>query len=156
MKSALQNEIRQAKPFDSSEEAAYLNVVRTASVLSEGVAEALKANGLTPTQYNVLRILRGAGAAGLSCGEVGERMVTRDSDITRLLDRMEKIGLIVRERSTEDRRVVTTRITEEGLRLVSEMDEPISRLHQRQLGHLDPAELDTLVSLLEKARESAR
>jgi DNA-binding MarR family transcriptional regulator len=153
MTDALQQEIKQRKPFGSPEEVAYLNLLRTASVLSEDVSEALKARGLTPTQYNVLRILRGAGSAGLSCSEVGERMVTRDSDITRLVDRMEKMGFVARERSTEDRRVVTTRITKEGTRLVSELDEPIRELHRRQLQHMEPAELDTLVSLLEKARQ---
>jgi DNA-binding MarR family transcriptional regulator len=153
MNESLQVEIKQRKPFSSLEEAAYLNVLRTASVLSEDVSEALKSRGLTPTQYNVLRILRGAGAVGLACGEVGERMVTRDSDITRLVDRMEKMGLVARERSTEDRRVVTTRITPEGMRLVNELDTPILELHQRQLQHMKPAELDTLVSLLEKARQ---
>lgn len=152
MTDGLQREIRQRKPFGSVEQAAYLNLLRTVSVLSEEVSEALKARGLTPTQYNVLRILRGAGAAGLPCGEVGERMVTRDSDITRLVDRMERMGLVARERSTEDRRVVTTRITQEGMQLANELDQPIRALHRRQLQHMEPSELDTLVRLLEKAR----
>jgi DNA-binding MarR family transcriptional regulator len=153
MTDGLQQEIRQRKPFGSVEEAAYLNLLRTVSVLSEEVSEALKARGLTPTQYNVLRILRGAGAAGLPCGEVGERMVTRDSDITRLVDRMEKMGLVARERSTEDRRVVTTRITQEGMQLANELDQPIRALHRHQLQHMEPSELDTLVRLLEKVRQ---
>lgn len=153
MTDRLQQELKQRKPFGSLEEAAYLNLLRTASLLSEQVSEMLKAQGLTPTQYNVLRILRGAGAAGLSCGEVGDRMVTRDSDITRLVDRMEKMGLVARERSTEDRRVVTTRITPEGVRIANNLDQPMLELQKRQLQHMEPSELDTLVSLLEKARK---
>jgi DNA-binding MarR family transcriptional regulator len=153
MTDSLQQELKQQKPFGSLEEAAFLNLLRTASILSERVGEVLKAKGLTPTQYNVLRILRGAGPAGLSCSEVGERMVTRDSDITRLVDRMEKMGLVARERSTEDRRVVTTRITKGAMRLVGELDQPVLELHRRQLQHMEPAELDSLVALLEKARQ---
>ncbi len=154
MTDSLQQELKQQKPFGSLEEAAFLNLLRTASILSERVGEVLKAKGLTPTQYNVLRILRGAGPAGLSCSEVGERMVTRDSDITRLVDRMEKMGLVARERSTEDRRVVTTRITKGAMRLVGELDQPVLELHRRQLQHMKPAELDSLVALLEKARQA--
>jgi DNA-binding MarR family transcriptional regulator len=107
----LAKEIKQSKPFRSREEEAFLNLARTHEVLAARVAELLKPYQLTPTQYNMLRILRGAGAEGLTCSQATERMLTADPDVTRLLDRMEAQELIRRERSKEDRRVVVTRIT---------------------------------------------
>src|SRR3712207_9084149 len=106
MASKLRDEIKQARPFRSAEQEAFLNLQRTADVLMARMAEVLKTQGVSPTQYNVLRILRGAGDEGLPCGAVAERMITRDPDITRLLDRLEKQGLIARARDTRDRRVV--------------------------------------------------
>jgi DNA-binding MarR family transcriptional regulator len=152
MSETLQAEIKQTRPFGSPEEEAYLNLMRTANALEQGVTELLKSYGLTGTQYNVLRILRGAGTCGLPCGEAAERMVTRDPDMTRLLDRLEKMGAIERERSTEDRRVVITRLRAEGRALVDRLDEPMAELHRQLLGHLDPEELRTLTALLTKVR----
>jgi DNA-binding MarR family transcriptional regulator len=150
----LQNELKQRKPFASLEEEVHLNVMRTAELLWWGVNETLKEAGLTPTQYNALRILRGAGREGISCSQISERMVTKDSDITRLLDRLETRGLISRERESVDRRIITARITDEGLRLVAELDRPIADCHRRQLGHLGEKRLATLSRLLEEARAS--
>ena len=130
----------------------YLNIVKTADVLQQVSGQALRNSGLSETQYNVLRILRGAGDDGLKCSEIGERMVTRDPDITRLLDRLEKQGWIERRRSTTDRRVVTTTITASGLALLNGLDAPIRELLDQMLGRLGPAKLQTLIELLEEAR----
>ena len=152
----LTDEIKQTGPFRSLEEEAYLNVLRTADALGRALAEMLKAAGLTPTQYNVLRILRGAREDGLACGEIAERMVTRDPDVTRLLDRLESRGLIRRARETGDRRVIRTWITAEGVRLLKSLDGPVATLHERQLGRLGEKRLQALVKVLEEAREEAR
>lgn len=149
----LQSEIKQKKPFQLREEEVFLNLVRTADLLARKGAELFKDTDLSPNQYNVLRILRGAGAEGLACGEVGDRMVTRDPDITRLLDRLEKRDLVRRSREKGDRRVVTARITPAGLELLKRLDEPVANLHRSQLGHLDPKQQETLIHLLELARE---
>jgi DNA-binding MarR family transcriptional regulator len=133
------------------EEAAFLDLVRTAELLSRPVAQLLRSEDLSPAQYNVLRILRGA-TAGLTCGEIGNRMITRDPDITRLLDRIEKRGLISRNRHDQDRRVVLTRITGEGLALLERLDEPVLDLHRRLFGHLGAERLETLRQLLEECR----
>jgi DNA-binding MarR family transcriptional regulator len=140
------------KPSRSLEEEAYLSLQRTADVLARAAEEAIKPSGLSGTQYNVLRILRGRGPNGLSCREVGERMLTRDPDITRLLDRLEGRGLVARARGREDRRVITVRITQEGLRVLAKLDRPIERFHRRQLGHLGPRRLERLIELLNSAR----
>jgi DNA-binding MarR family transcriptional regulator len=134
------------------EEEAFLSVIRTAEALMWGVAETLKPAGLTPTQYNILRILRGAGTAGLSCKEAAERMVTKDSDVTRLLDRLAQQQLIKRERQGHDRRVVLTFITDQGLELLKQLDTPMRQLHERQLAHLGRQRLQSLAELLELAR----
>lgn len=152
MTGRLQKELRQAKPFASQEEQAHLNILRTAELLSGGFSETLKQAGLTSTQYNVLRILRGARPEGVSCSQISERMVTKDSDITRLLDRLEARELISRERESKDRRVIIARITEQGLRLLVELDEPVADYHRRMLGHLGEKRLATLNKLLEEAR----
>ncbi|HYL80097.1 MAG TPA: MarR family transcriptional regulator [Candidatus Acidoferrum sp.] len=152
MVSRLQAEIKQKKPFRLLEEEAFVNLERTADALLQGVAETLKADGLSPTQYNVLRILRGAEPGGLACREIGERMINRDPDVTRLLDRLEARRLVIRARHREDRRVITTRITAEGLRLLKGLDAPIAHAHTRQLGHLGRARLRRLIDLLELAR----
>jgi DNA-binding MarR family transcriptional regulator len=130
---------------------AFLAVQRLAGDLLQGVTELLKGSGLSGAQYNVLRILRGAGDSGLSCGQIAERLITRDPDITRLLDRLEKRGLVARVRDTADRRVVTTRITEEGLEVLAALDEPVAALHRRQLGHLGKDRLRQLLELLADA-----
>ena len=133
-------------------EAAFLNIQRTAEALMWGVMETLKPAGLTPTQYNVLRILRGAGVEGLACREIAERMVNRDPDITRLLDRLEAQKLVRRAREQKDRRVVMTYITPEGLKVLKELDRPMAELHERQLCHLEEQHLEHLTGLLETAR----
>ena len=135
----------------SPEEATFLELLRTTDMLSRGVVPVLKSEDLSPTQYNVLRILRGA-PAGLFCGEIASRMITRDPDVTRLLDRLEKRVLISRCREAKDRRTVMARITPEGLRLLDRLDEPVQAAHRRQLGHLGRQRLQVLAQLLRAAR----
>lgn len=154
MTGRVQKEIRQRKPFRRLEDEAFVNIQRTADTLIQGVAATLKGKDLSPPQYNVLRILRGAGDAGLACREIAERMISRDPDITRLLDRLEERDLVARSRDRTDRRVITTRITEPGLRVLGELDEPIQKLHVGQLGHLGPERLRSLIDLLESARRA--
>ena len=153
MASRLQAEIQQTKPFGSLEQEALLSIERTAAVLAHSMAEALKPYGVTPTQYNVLRILRGAGKAGLCRHEVRDRLVSLVPDVTRLLDRLEDMKLVVRARESEDRRLVTTHITSEGLRLLTRLEGPVAEIHRRQLGHMDDRSLRTLIDLLAVARE---
>ena len=133
------------------EEAAFLDLLRTCDLLSRAPALFLKSEDLSPTQYNVLRILRGT-PAGLPCGEIANRMITRDPDITRLLDRLEKRELISRCRETKDRRMVVARITGQGLKLLSRLDEPVQEVHRNQLGHLGGAKLKEFQELLVAAR----
>ena len=154
MSGHLQHDLKQRRPFESLEAEVFLNVLRTATTLVGGLTELLRPFDITQPQYNVLRILRGAGAAGLPCGEVGERMVNREPDVSRLLDRMERRGLVARARMPDDRRVVTARLTPEGRRVVDALDEPVREMHRRQLGHLSEDELHALSELLEAARES--
>lgn len=148
----IQKEAKQTGSIGSREEDVYLAMLRTVERLSRGVAETLGRADLTPTQYNALRILRGAGDAGASCSEVSDRMVTKDSDVTRLLDRLEARELISREREAKDRRRVVARITGEGLRMLAELDGPITEAHHRQLGHLGEKQLATLSKLLKVAQ----
>lgn len=152
MNARLSDEIKQTRPFSSLEQEAYLSLGRTWAVLEHATAEALKPHGITPTQYNVLRILRGAGENGLCRAEVMERMIARVPDATRLLDRMEAAGLIVRQRGREDRRFVTTRISAEGLRLLGELDGEVHDLHRRQFAALDAAGLRNLIEMLGHVR----
>ena len=154
MPRSIRDEIRQKKPFTSPQHEALLNVVRTASALNNAMEELLRPYGISGTQYNVLRILRGAEPDGLCRNELRDRMLTRMPDVTRLLDRMEEAGLVERARSAEDRRLVSTRITEAGRRLVDSLDAPVSAFHQRRLGHLTDAQLRSLSELLSLARES--
>ena len=150
----LQTEIRQTKPFASLEEEAYLALQLTADRISRRGAEFLKRHGLSPAQYNTLRILRGAGSAGLPCSEVGERMIKRDPDITRMLDRLERRGLVQRSREGKDRRVITTRITPAGLELVNSLDRPIDQFQRKLLSGLSEIRLKSLVRLLDNIREA--
>jgi DNA-binding MarR family transcriptional regulator len=152
MTRSLRTEIRQRRPFQSLEQEAYLNVLRTAAVLSDGFEQVLRPSGITAAQYNVLRILRGAEPEGLCRNEVRDRMLTRMPDVTRLLDRLEAAGLISRERSTEDRRLVTTRITTRGSRLLDRLEAPVADEHKRRFGHLDGKQLATLIDLLSRVR----
>ncbi len=153
MSAKLKDEIRQGKPFSSPAQEAFLNLQRTSDALMRGLEETLKPSGLTQTQYNVLRILRGAGCSGLLCREISERMVTREPDMTRLLDRLESRGLVTRSRDRKDRRAVAVRITSQGVETVARLDEPIAGLHRRQLEHLGNSRIRSLIGLLETARE---
>lgn len=137
----------------SAEEAAYLDLLRTTDMLSRPVAQVLKTADLSPVQYNVLRILRGS-PDGLTCGEIAERMITRDPDITRLLDRLERRNLISRCRETKDRRMVLTRIAPDGLELLARLDQPVEDTHNRMLGHLGRNRLRDLRDLLSACREA--
>lgn len=155
MRSRLQAELKQAKQFDSLETEAVLSIARTAALLEHGLAQVLKPHELTPTQYNALRILRGAGDAGLCRNEIGARLVTPVPDVTRLLDRLEDAGLITRSRGASDRRYVTTQITRKGLELVATLDEPLAALNRSRLGHLGTRTLRALVDALAQARGSS-
>jgi MarR family transcriptional regulator, organic hydroperoxide resistance regulator len=148
VKSGFQDEIKQTKPFDSLEQEAFLALQRTADQLQGRVAEWLKAFALSPTQYNALRILRGAGEAGLPCSEIAERMINRDPDITRLLDRLEKRGLTRRSRDSKDRRVINAYITREGLQLLKKMDAPVQEFQKVLLGHVGERKLKILIDIL--------
>jgi len=138
----------------SPEEAAFLDLLRTADILTRSAIEVLKGEDLSSTQYNVLRILRGA-PEGLACGEIAGRVITRDPDITRLLDRMEKRSLISRARESRDRRMVLARLTPEGRKLVDRLDEPVQKMHRKLLGHLGKERLRALAELLAAARAKA-
>ena len=138
----------------SAAENAFLSVVRAAGGLLRGVEVLLNGYGLTATQHNVLRILRCAGEQGACGREIAGRLITAEPDITRLLDRMEKRGLISRRRDAQDRRFVTTRITPSGLEILSELDAPVEELHRRQFGRLSGAELKQVIAALEKLRGS--
>jgi DNA-binding MarR family transcriptional regulator len=133
------------------EEAAFLDLMRTADLLSRALVRVLKSEDLSSTQYNVLRILRGA-PGGLPCGEIASRMITRDPDVTRLLDRLEKRELISRCRETKDRRTVMVRIAPQGLKALARLDEPVQAAHRQQLGHLGRERLRALTALLELSR----
>ncbi len=131
----------------------FVGLLRAAESLTRGAEALLKPYNLSGAQYNILRILRGAGDQGLACREIGCRLISRDPDITRLLDRMESRGLIARARETRDRRVVKTRITREGLRLLSDLDRPVREMHRRQLIPFPANQLRQLSKLLDRVRE---
>lgn len=152
MSPELRSEIKQKLPFTSREQEAFLALLRTADSLQSRIDAKLKEFGLTATQYNALRILRGAGREGLPCSEIGERMITRDPDITRLLNRLEKGGLAMRTRDKRDRRVVYGKITAAGLKLLGEMDEPLEKYGREMLRHVGQEKLKHLIDLLELVR----
>jgi DNA-binding MarR family transcriptional regulator len=154
MSPTLRDELRQTKPFTSLEHEAHLSVLRTAALLEGDFEQLLKPHGITGAQYNVLRILRGAEPDGLCRNEVRDRLVTRMPDVTRLLDRMEEAGLVTRERSDEDRRMVRTRLTRVGRRLVDGLDAAAAEQHARAFRHLDRQQLRALIDLLQRAREA--
>ncbi len=152
MSPKLKDEIKQTKPFASLESEVLLNLMRTADALARSGEQIMKLAGLSPNQYNVLRILRGAGENGLCCHEVGERMITRDPDITRLLDRLERRGLVARSRDRRDRRVIMGRITDAGRKILKDLDGPIEDYNRNRLSHMEKADLRKLNELLEAAR----
>jgi MarR family transcriptional regulator, organic hydroperoxide resistance regulator len=140
------------RPAASLEERIFLALLKSADALGQEAEKLTRTANLTGTQYNVLRILRGAGPGGLPCRGIGDRMITHDPDITRLLDRMEKRGLITRERQKDDRRVVKARITPYGLELLKPLDQPMRDLHKHQFRHMAGTRLKTLYDLLEEIR----
>ena len=152
MATPLHVELQQSRPWDLLEEEAHISIGRTAALLDRAFAQQLKPHGITPTQYNVLRILRGAGAAGLCRNEVGARLVTPVPDVTRLLDRLADMKLIARQRSDEDRRLVRTHLTAKGLGLVNELDGVLRPWHQKRLAHLSREQLTALVDTLAEIR----
>lgn len=152
MRRALHVELKSARPFAHLEEEAHLSIVRTAALLELAMARMLKAHDLTPTQYNVLRILRGAGPDGLCRYEIGERLLWPVPDVTRLLDRLTEIGLIGRQRSDEDRRVVRTFITEAGLARLRALDEPVRAFHHDRLAGVSRRDLKAMVDTLAEIR----
>jgi DNA-binding MarR family transcriptional regulator len=152
MPRGLQEELKQKIPFTSREQEAYLSLLRTADALQTQVEARLKDFGLTGTQYNALRILRGAGPDGLPCREIGDRMITHDPDVTRLLNRLEDRGLVERTRDRYDRRVIFGKLTSAGVKLLREMDDPINKYGREMLGHVGQAKLNQLIQLLELVR----
>lgn len=149
----MQSELKQAKPFAHAEEELFLSLVRTADMLGRKVSDFLKEQNLSIAQYNVLRILRGSGPEGLPCGEISLRMVTRDPDVTRLLDRLEHRKLVSRARDAGDRRVVSTRITPEGLSLLESVDQEMSAIHKNQFEFLTPAQVQEMLERLTQVRQ---
>jgi DNA-binding MarR family transcriptional regulator len=152
MPRSLQAELKQNIPFASREQEAYLALLRTADALQTQAEAWLKEFGLTGTQYNALRILRGAGPEGLPCSEIGERMITHDPDITRLLNRLEDRGFVKRTRAKNDRRVICGKITPAGLKLLREMDSPLEKRGREMLRHVGQEKLKELIELLELVR----
>lgn len=151
----LQQEIRKRRPFDSPHEEAFLNLQRSAAHLAAEAERLLKAAGTSSSQYNALRILRGAKQGGddaLPCLEIAQRMITPVPDITRLIDRLEASGLVQRRRTRDDRRVVLVAITRAGLDVLKKLDKPLLDLHRRQLRHLSRSEIAAFNQLLVKSR----
>ena len=153
MAGRIQSEIRQSKAFAHISEEAVLNILRTSDVLTQLLTDVLKSSGLSPTQYNVLRILRGAGGKGVCCREIGERLVTRDPDVTRLIDRLEKRDLLMRTRDKEDRRYITIQLTATGMDLVDRLDEPVEMWSRKLVRHISNEDTKILIGLLERLRE---
>ena len=155
MAPGLQAELKQKVPFNNPEQEAYLALLRTADALQSRIEAKLKEFGLTGTQYNALRILRGAGADGLPCNEIGERMITHDPDITRLLNRLQERGLAERSRGKQDKRVVYGKISPAGLKLLREMDVPLQKFGTEMLRHVSQPKLKQLIELLEQVRSGS-
>jgi DNA-binding MarR family transcriptional regulator len=154
MPSSLEAELKQGKPFAAPVDEAVVSIARTAALLEHRLCEVLRPHGITPTQFNVLRILRGVGAAGLCRNEVRDRMVAPVPDTTRLLDRMVELGWVSRDRDTPDRRFVTTRITAAGLDLLRLVDPVVAARNREGLGHLGDKKLKALIELLAEVRRA--
>ena len=148
----LLDEIKQNKPFASVQEELFLNLSRTASALGHSVEQHLRPYGLSPTQYNVLRILRGAGPDGLCQADIGDRLVAQVPDVPRILDRMEKAGWVRRERGTEDRRVVLASLTEPGAAVLRELDAPLAQMMAGMFVSMTSEDMQRLNDLLVAAR----
>jgi DNA-binding MarR family transcriptional regulator len=153
MTGRLQKEIKQIKPFDSPQQELFLNLLRTADAFGRAAEKNLKPEVLSLPQYNILRVLRGAPAAGISCRELGERLITWRPDLTRLLDKLEKRRLVSRDRSAGDRRIVNLKITTAGQELLRRLDVPVQSGSRNQMRNMSVRELKTLINLLEKLRE---
>ncbi|HEY6183687.1 MAG TPA: MarR family transcriptional regulator [Terriglobales bacterium] len=154
MPRGIQAELKQTRPFSSTGEEASIAILRTADELQQQLIELLKPYGLSPTQFNALRILRGAGEAGLPCSEIGERMINHDPDITRLLDRLEQRDLVARQRDAKDRRVHVARITKTGLDLLKSLDKPVEEFHRVTTADFGESNLKSLIRLSDKLRHS--
>jgi DNA-binding MarR family transcriptional regulator len=154
MPTDLEQELKQTRPFKSPQEEAFVGLQRTAALLEHAIETLLKPSGVTATQYNVLRILRGAGEQGLCRSEVGQRMLRRVPDVTRLLDRLEDMGLIARSRGGEDRRYVSTTITPKGLDTLAAVDDVIPGFLDQHMGALDAEQLQQLITLLTLVRRA--
>ena len=152
----MSSRLRSARASLPLEDQAFIALQKTADALGQQAEQLLKANGLTGAQYNVLRILRGAEPEGLACSDVADRMISHDPDMTRLLDRMEKHALITRQRQKDDRRVVKTRITPEGLTLLRRLDAPVRELHKRQYRQVSAAQLKGLIDTLDQILPSEK
>jgi DNA-binding MarR family transcriptional regulator len=150
---SLKREIAQERPFSSIEEEACLNLLRTADCLDRAFQKLSRAWGITSTQYNVLRILRGAQPQGLTCSAIGDRMIAAEPDITRLLSRLKTLKLVRQQRDRHDRRVVWTQISHRGLDLLSQMDPVVLRTPKELLGHMSETEVSELIRLTELARK---
>jgi DNA-binding MarR family transcriptional regulator len=148
----LQQEVKKKQPFETPEQEAVLNLFRTSDRLQHRFTQLFRPFGLTPSQYNILRILRGEGKP-LPCLEVAQRTITVVPGITGLIDRLEDAGLVTRTRSANDRRVVYVSITEAGNDLLARVDRPLRELHRKLLVHFTPEETAEFIRLLEKARE---
>jgi len=151
----LRDEIKQTKPFSGLEQEALLNIRRTSGYIEHVFQQILKRHGLTEPQYNVLRILRGAGPDGLRCAEIGERMITRDPDITRLLDRLQRQRLVERKRDLSDRRVIRARISAAGTEILRELDPVVETSGISVLQHMSRARIDLLIDLMEEVRHGS-
>ena len=145
-----QSQTNPSKSFSSLEQEVFIAILRTADHLDLRLTELLEPFNLSPTQFNALRILRGAGEQGLACSEVGERMINHDPDITRLMDRLEKRGLVQRRRDQKDRRVILARITSDGLDLLEKIDQPLEEFHRRMMKKMDEKKLKSLLRLLQE------
>jgi DNA-binding MarR family transcriptional regulator len=156
MPSRLESELKQSRPFARKSEEALVGIMRTAAILDHAVQDGLRAFGITPTQYNVLRILRGAGKDGLCGREIGERLVSKVPDVSRLLDRMEDLGLMTRERDPDDRRHVTARVTPKGLKILIDAEPTLRTIEERHTGTLSAGELKDLVEALDAVRTPQR
>jgi DNA-binding MarR family transcriptional regulator len=153
--SAVGDEIHQTRAFATIEEELLVSLLRTTDVLHERFEAMIRPFNISMTQYNVLRILRGAEPGGRTCGEIGERMIAREPDVTRLLERLEKAGLIRRTRDSKDRRVVVTRITNSGLKLLDEL-EPKLRELDGLLKPMGERKIASTLKLLDEVRAHVR
>lgn len=155
MPTRLLDEIKQTKPFARPSDEALLSILRTATVLEHGSNEVLRPFGITMTQYNVLRILRGAGAGGLCGREIGERLISREPDVSRLVDRMEEMGLLRKKRDAEDRRHVTARITAKGRKVIEQATPGLAEFGRGRVERLSARTIEGLVDALAAIREGA-